>query len=251
MKKKYILIIPLALFCATGLGAEEKPEALIVGREYHLTFEDGESIRNATVLSITESNYEIQIRGLTERIKVERNTVVSAERVKDEPPSLPVRKPIFYRFELQALADFHASLAALQKFDPFFPGAGVGFNVYLAKGLPFVKINAFHAGLTMLQMSDGERTISALTAITTARYTFAGFGIEWYGGAGGGIAALALKSYSFDRTSYAMLGRVEFGGAKQIAAKWRISLAVTGTYWQDNLELLMATGGQIALAYVF
>lgn len=244
------LLMIIATF-ALGRLAAEKPEILTIGQEYHLTFEDGESIRNAKVLSVTDRDYEVQIRGLTERIKVERSTVVSAERVRDQPPVEAPRQPVFNRFEVQALIDANFGLAAFQNLDSFFPAVGIGLNAYLSQALPYVRINALHAELTAMQITDGERTINALNGVATARYLFQRGGFIWYSGIGGGIAALSLQSYSFSRTSYAMLGRVEFGANRQLSQKISLSLGLTGTYWQDNLELLISVAGQVGVAYQF
>jgi len=245
-------MIILAMLCSAGSAVAKKGQVvLVIGNEYDLIFDDGEAIRHAKVLSITENNYEIQIRGLTERIKVERSTVVSAERVKDQPTPEPPRRPFFSRFEAQALIDFHWGLAAFQNFDTFFPAAGLGLNAYLSQPLPYIRANAFHGETMAMQITDGERTMNVLASVATLRYLFQQAGFTWYSGIGGGIAVLSLKSYSFSRTSYAMLARVEFGAARQLAQKVSLSLGITGTYWQDNLELLMAIGGQIAIAYLF
>lgn len=251
MKKCYILMIVLALLCVSGSAEANAQVVLVVGHEYDLTFDDGESIRHAKVLSITESSYEIQIRGLTERIKVERSTVVSADRVQDQPTPEPARRPFFSRFEAQVLIDFHLGLAAFQKFDTFFPAAGFGLNAYLSQPLPYIRANAFHGEIMATQITDGDRTINVLQSVVTARYLFQRIGFTWYSGVGGGIAGLSLTSYSFSRTSYAMLGRVEFGSARQVTEKLALSVGLNATYWQDNLELLISVSAQIAAAYQF
>ena len=56
----------------TRLWAAGNINPIIVGSEYDMVFEDGETIRNARVLAITEKEFELQIRGLTERIKVDK-----------------------------------------------------------------------------------------------------------------------------------------------------------------------------------
>lgn len=251
MNKLNILMLALVLPCAASSVTAEKREVLVIGQEYHLVFDDGESIRNAKVLSVTESDYEIQIRGLTERIKVERSTVVSAERVKDQPSAEPPKQPLFSRFEIQALIDANFGLAAFQKLDTLFPAVGIGLNAYLSQPLPYARINALHAEVTAMQITDGERTMNALNGVATARYLFQRIGFTWYSGIGGGIAALSLKSYSFSRTSYAMLARAEFGATRQLTQKVSLSLGLAATYWQDNLELLISVAGQVGVAYQF
>lgn len=246
------LLLFLAAF-STGLRAEAPgAKPLNSGKEYHITFDDGETIRNGKILSVTEKEYEIQIRGLTEKIKVERSTIVSAipVPVADKAPEPPPQF-FFSRWEIQALVDFHLGLAALTSFDSFFPAAGVGINTYLTNPIPYIRINAFHAEATFTQITDGERTINAINTILTPRISFSRIGIDWYAGAGGGIAALQLKSYSFNKTSYAWIGRVEIGGAYKIGKNFRVYAGVNGTYWQDSLELLLAVSLNLGVAYVF
>lgn len=249
---KPALVAGLCFFFCPAINAENKVTSLLViGKEYNITFDNGETIRNGKIISITENEYEIQIRGLSEKIKIARSTIVGAEPVRDQPVVVVPTKPVFRQWEIQILADFHFGLAAFAAFDRLFPAVGLGVNADLADPLPYVKINAFHAEATFAQITDGARTIDAINATITPRIAFSRIGVDWYVGAGGGIAALQLKSYTFNKASYTWLGRAEVGGAISFGKKIRFYAGLNGTYWQDSLELLLAVGFSLGAAYVF
>lgn len=244
-------MIGACLWLASPIAAEQMgAKPLTVGKEYNITFDDGETIRNGKILSVTETEYEIQIRGLTEKIKVERSTVVAADPVKDQPVPEPVRQPFFRKWELSLVSDMHLGLAAFRNFDSFFPGAGLGLTSYLTKRIPYTPVNSLHADAAYTRISDGDRSIDMINIITVPRYSRAWLKLEWYAGVGGGIALLSLKSYSFSKFSYAMTARVEIGCAYTITPKMRILAGVNGNYWQDNLETLLSAGFRIGIGYI-
>jgi hypothetical protein len=242
-----ILLLSLA---PSPLGAE-KPGSppLTIGREYNITFDDGETIRNGKILSATDTEYEIQIRGLTEKIKVERSTVVVAEPVKDQPQPTPQPQPVFRKWELSLISDLHLGLASYQSFDSFFPSLGVGITSFLTNRIPYTPVNSVHADATYTRITDGDRIIDKVNLIAVPRFSWNWLKLEWYAGAGGGIALVSLSSYSFSKFSYTMAVRVEIGCAYALNSKLRILTGLNGNYWQDNLETLLSAGLRVGFTY--
>lgn len=235
----------------TRLWAAGNINPIIVGSEYDMVFEDGETIRNARVLAITEKEFELQIRGLTERIKVDKETLISARQVPNAPAPAALQKSWVKQWELQMLTDVHYGLAAFQSFDNFFPSLGLGVTAQLADRVRYLQIDQLHAESQVLRLTDGDRTIDMATAVVSSRWGFRALGIQFYAGAGAGMVALSLKSYTFSRTSYTYFGRSELGVMYEVSRRIRLNAGINGNYWQDNLETLLSISGQFAVGYLF
>lgn len=229
----------LFLFSATAIAAVDIRE----GVEYDLYLDDGQTLSKVKVIESGPVTIRAQVGGLAEEVKIPRKAIRSAKVL--------IKKPFFSAWEVALYGDIHMAQGDLTLLTRFFPMGSLNITAHLRKRNKYVWVNALHAEVNYFYATDGERRMQMAGFALGPRWYFQGPQFGWVVGAGGGTAALFLKSYNFTRTSSAGLFFLETGITKDFGKNIRVYALLRANYWLDSEAVLASTGLRLGAGYVW